>query len=206
LRSLQVTGRRLFGISLLVLALLLVPGTAMSQETVGVQLDPVDGSGVSGTATLTGAGDGTSVALDLQGLAPNAAARGTMQAGTCAMPSASFAALPDLQADAIGKATATGSVLFRGTEDVSLATMADGEHIIAIQTGQVVACGVIPKLASDSASPASLPGTGGATSSLLAAGAGVLGLCTLSAGLSLRRRSRPVRRACQIHLLSRAGR
>jgi hypothetical protein len=190
MRPLQLTGRRLLGIPLLVLALLLVPGRAMSQETVSLQLDPMDGSGISGTATLIAAGDGTSVELDLQGLAPGAVARGTMQAGTCAMPSASFTALPDLQADATGRAVATGSVLFRGTEDVALATMADGEHIIAIQTGQVVACGVIPKLTSASASPASLPGTGGAASWLLAAGAGVLGLCALSAGLSLRRRSR----------------
>ena len=59
----------------------------------------------------------------------------TMRANTCAMPSASFAALPDLKADATGRATATGSVLFHGTENVALATMADGEHIIAIRAG-----------------------------------------------------------------------
>jgi hypothetical protein len=112
-----------------------------------------------------------------------------MQAGTCEMPSASFATLPDLQADATGRATATGSVLFRGTEAVALVTMADGEHILAIQTEQVVACGVIPKLASASAPPASLPVTGGAAPWLVAASAGILGLCALSAGLFLRRRS-----------------
>jgi len=59
-------------------------------------------------------------------------------------PSASFAALPDLKADATGRARATGSVLYHGTENVALATMADGEHIIAIQAGQFVACGMIP--------------------------------------------------------------
>jgi LPXTG-motif cell wall-anchored protein len=161
----------------------------MAQETVSVQLEPVDGSGVSGTASLSAAGEGTDIALDIQGLAPGAAARGTMQAGTCEMPSASFATLPDLQADATGRATATGSVLFRGTEAVALATMADGEHILAIQTEQVVACGVIPKLASAPTPPASLPATGGAAPWLAAAAAGVLGLCALSGGLFLRRRS-----------------
>jgi LPXTG-motif cell wall-anchored protein len=158
----------------------------MAQEMVTVQLDPMGGSGVSGTAALTAAGEGTDIALDIQGLAPGAAARGTMQAGTCEMPSASFATLPDLQADANGRATASGSVLFRGTEAVALATMADGEHILAIQTEQVVACGVIPKLASAEAPPASLPATGGAAP-WLAAAAGVLGLCALSGGLFLRR-------------------
>ena len=183
--------KSLLGTSLIVLALLLLPGLVIAQEAVTVQLDPVDGSGVSGTATLTAAGEGTHVELDIQGLAPGAAARASMQANTCAMPSASFAALPDLQADATGRATATGSVLFRGTENVALATMADGEHTITIQTEQVVACGVIPKLTSASASP-TLPVTGGAALWLLAAIVGVLGLCALSAGLFLRRRSRPL--------------
>jgi len=108
-----------------------------------------------------------------------------MQAGTCDMPGASFATLPSLTADEAGTATATGSVLFRGTEDVALATMADGEHVIALQTdGQVVACGVIPALSSDSPTPM-LPETGGAGFALAAAVAGALGLGALSAGLSL---------------------
>ena len=177
----QLTWRSLFWISLVVLALLLAPGTLIAQEAVAVQLDPAGESGVSGTATLTAAGEGTEVALDLQGLAPGANARATMQAGTCDMPSASFATLPDLQADASGMATATGSILFRATEPVALETMADGEHIIAIQTDQVVACGVIPALA-----PPTLPATGGAPFSPLAATAGLMGVCALAAGLLTR--------------------
>jgi len=162
----------------------------MAQEGITAQLDSVGDSGVSGTAVLIAAGDGTNVELDIKGLAPGVDARSTMHAGTCAMPSASFAALPDLKADATGRATATGSVLFRGTENVTLATMADGEHIIAIQAGgQVVACGVIPTLA-----PSGLPVTGGVAPSLIVALAGVLGLCALSAGLFLRQRGQTQRR------------
>jgi hypothetical protein len=168
-------------------------GMVLAQEAVTVRLDPVGKSGVNGTATLTAVGDGTYVALDIKGLAPGADARTTMHANTCAMPSASFAALPDLQADATGRATATGSVLFHGTENVALATMADGEHIIVIQTGQVVACGVIPKLTSASVPP-TLPVSSGTAFSLIAAAAGVLGFCALSAGLLLRQRSQPRRR------------
>lgn len=186
MRLRQLTRLSLRGIVFVVLALLLWPGTGLAQETVTVQLEPVGGSGVSGTAVLTAAGEGTTVELDVQGLAPGASARAAMQANTCAMPSASFAALPDLQADASGKAVATGSALFRGTDNVALATMADGGHVITVQTGQMVACGVIPAAASVSG-PTTLPGTGGATSWLLAAAVMALGLCVLSAGLFLRR-------------------
>ena len=186
-----LTRLRLPGISFVVLALLLLPGMVMAQEAVIAQLDPVGESDVSGTATLIAAGDGTNVTLDIEGLAPGANARATMHAGTCAMPSASFLALPDLDADATGRATATGPVLFRGTENVALTTMADGEHIIVIQAGKpVVACGVIPRLTSASA-PSTLPVAGGAASPLMPAIAGVLGLCALSAGLFLWQRSRP---------------
>jgi hypothetical protein len=190
MRLRQWTWLRLLGISLVVLALLLLAGMVMAQQAITVRLDPVGESGVSGTATLIAAGDGTSVALDIRGLAPGADARATMHANTCAMPSASFAALPDLKADATGRATATGSVLFHGTENVALATMADGEHIIAILAGQVVACGVIPRLTSASVPP-TLPVSGGTAFSPMAAAVGVLGLCALAAGLSLRQRSQP---------------
>jgi hypothetical protein len=190
MRLRHLTWLHLLGISLAVLAPLLLPAMSIAQEAVTVQLDPVGKSKVSGTATLTAAGEGTDVTLDVTGLAPGADARATMHANTCAMPSASFAALPDLKADAAGRATATGSVLFHGTEAVALATMADGEHVIAVRAGQVVACGVIPRLAS-AAAPSTLPATGGASSPLTAAIAGVLGFCTLSVGLFLRWCSQP---------------
>ncbi|MCL4296849.1 MAG: hypothetical protein KJ077_14025 [Anaerolineae bacterium] len=180
----QLTRLSLGGIAFVILALLL-PGTGLAQETVTVRLEPVGGSGVSGTAVLTAAGEGTNVELEVQGLAPGASARATMQANTCAMPSASFAALPDLQADASGMAVATGSVLFRGTDSVSLATMADGGHVLTIQTGQMVACGVIPAAASVSG-PTTLPGSGGAMPWLTAAAVVALGLCVLLVGLFLR--------------------
>ena len=140
---------RYLGTSLAALALLLSPSTGLAQETVTVQINPVDESGVSGTAVLTADGDGTNVTLTITGLAAGAEAQVRMHANTCAMPSASFTALPDLKADATGKATATGRVLYHGSQDVALTAMADDEHIIAIHADeQLVACGTIPKLAS----------------------------------------------------------
>lgn len=185
MRLRQLPWLRLCGITLAVLAFLLSTGIILAQETVIVQLGPVGESDASGTATLAAEGEATHVTLDVVGLAPGVDARATMHAGTCTMPSASFAALPDLRADATGRAIATGQVLFHATENVALATMADGEHIIAIHAGEgVVACGVIPRLTSASP-PLALPVTGGATVSLTAAMAGVLGLCALSTGLFL---------------------
>lgn len=181
---------RFVAISLIALVLIALASAATAQESVTVQLDPVGDSGVTGTVTLTAAGDGTDVTLDVEGLAAGGEARATMQAGTCDMPSASFATLPVLTADATGTATATGSVLFRGTEAVALATMADGEHIIAIQAGgEVVACGVIPALSSSPTAP-TLPETGGVAVSLPAVVAGILGLVATSAGALLWRGKR----------------
>lgn len=193
MRLWQLKSLSLGGTSLVVLALLLLSGGVMAQEEVTVQLDPVGESGVSGTATLTAVGDGTNVAIDVEGLASGANARTTMHAGTCAMPSASFAALPNLNADATGKATTTGSVLFRGTENIALEIMTDGEHIIAIQTEQTVACGTIPKLTSAPVTQR-LPETGGAVFPhlpLIAVVAGALGLCALPVGLFLWQHNRP---------------
>src|SRR5262245_59646613 len=129
----------------LIMLLLQTSSVAAAREGVTVRLDQVGGSGVRGTAILTAAGEGTQVVLEVEGLAPGTTARATMHANTCTEPSASFAALPKLTADAGGNVRATGSILYLDTDAVALATMADGEHIIGIQTGQMVACGVIPR-------------------------------------------------------------
>ncbi len=155
------TGLRRLGVFLVLALLLALPGLASAQESVNVQLASTGGSTVTGTATLTADGEATNVTLEVTGLPANAAARATMQAGTCEQPGASFAELPNLQADANGRATATGKVLFRGTEDVALATMADGEHTLSVVVDQVVACGVIPMSASAAATTAGMPETGG---------------------------------------------
>lgn len=180
----QQTGRGWLVAVLTVIAVLLLPATALAIETVPLNLDAVGGSGVSGSAVLTPAGEGTNVTLEIQGLPAGGDARAVMTAGTCAQPSASFASLPNLKADSNGKATATGAILFHGTEPVALATVADGQHVISIQTDRVVACGVIPHLAAVSG-PSQLPATGGAGFQLLTLAVAALGLGTLSAGLLL---------------------
>jgi hypothetical protein len=181
------------GIALAALALLSLGSAALAQAAVDVQLDPVGDSGVSGTARLVAAGEATEVTLDVTGLDPDAQAVVTMHAGTCDLPGASFATLPDLTAGADGRATATGTVLFRGSEDVTLTAMADGEHIISISVGdQVVACGVIPRLATapgtTADAPTELPETGGARFAVAAIVVSILGLGAMTTGLFLKQR------------------
>jgi hypothetical protein len=128
-----------------------------SPPSVTVQLAPVGGSGVSGTAVVTAAGDvahapsiydATRVELQVSGLAPGASAQASLHTGTCVAPSASAATLPSLTADSAGRASASGMVLFRGAENVPFSVVADGEHIIRITSGgRDVACGAIPALA-----------------------------------------------------------
>lgn len=139
-------GSKLARIGMLVVAvaLLSLGGMALAQEYVDAQLDPVNDSGVSGTARVTAAGEATEVTLNVSGLEANAEAQASMHSGTCDMPSASFAALPNLTADADGNASGSGTILFQGSENVSLASIADGEHVIIVQSGgENVACGVI---------------------------------------------------------------
>ncbi|MDA1004386.1 MAG: hypothetical protein O3B31_13750, partial [Chloroflexi bacterium] len=68
-------------------------------------------------------------------------------------------------------ATASGAILFRGTDPVALETMTDGDHVIVIadSTG-VVACGVIPAATAAPAATgnAGLAGSGGREPAALA--------------------------------------
>ena len=128
-------------------------------QTVTVRLGAA-GSGVTGTATLVAEGGATRVSLVVDGLTPGAGYVARLHSGSCAAPSASFAALPALQADAKGRATAAGFVRFRETMDVALADLADGDHVIVIaRDGETVACASIPALRPPGGAPPSdLPG------------------------------------------------
>ena len=124
---------------------------AAAQGAVTVLLEPVDGSGVSGTALLTPSDDGTLVLFAVHGLLPGTAYGPELRAGSCAQWSASFTNLPALTADAFGTATAAGTVLFHGTQAIALSVIADGPHIIGVGgSGGLLACGVIgPALLSE---------------------------------------------------------
>jgi hypothetical protein len=137
-------------------------------------------------------GDLAPVTVELSGLTPGTVYTVNLHAGTCALPSASFARLGDITADAggagqlqasEGTASATGAQVILTTELVL-----DGDHILLVVGDDAVACGTIPSLAATSgpgpiATPSQLPATGGLPLGLLAA----LGLSSLALGWRLRR-------------------
>ncbi|MDQ5825950.1 MAG: hypothetical protein M3441_17280 [Chloroflexota bacterium] len=171
---------------LVTVALMLTTGVALAENTFTVPFSALGNSGVEGSAVLTAAGEGTDISLDITGLTPGASASATLHAGTCEAPSASLATLPALTADASGKATASGQVLFRGTEGVALAAIADGEHVMFIsQAGQTVACAWIPEV--ETVPTVGMPRTGGADLLLALAGLSLVGIVALGSGLVLRR-------------------
>jgi hypothetical protein len=119
-------------------------GAALAVNPTETVLLKAAGSPVKGTVTAGAAGKGTRVAFKLRGLSANATVRAVFQAGTCARPSASFAAAGAAVADAKGLASWTGTIRFHSAP-VSWKTAADGGHLIAVVVGaKVVACGVIP--------------------------------------------------------------
>jgi hypothetical protein len=155
-----------------------------------VLFEPVGGSQVDGAAILsaTGKEGGATFSLHVTGLTPGTPAQATLHAGTCSSPSASFARLTELTADTTGRAEASGQVLFRGEESVTLPAIADGEHILAIsQSGKTVSCGWLSRFESSPTTPSGMPRTGNADLTILVAGLALLGILALSGGLALRR-------------------
>ena len=121
---------------------------ARPQLSTDVRLDPTGGSGVSGVTTLVALPEGeTRFELQLSGLLPGQRYGLQLHAGTPAQPSASFTQVAMVTADASGRATASGLVRVRGTEDIPLLDIADGNHVLTVVGfGRTVAVGSIPTL------------------------------------------------------------
>jgi hypothetical protein len=165
-------------------------GIGGDQSAAVVLFEPVGGSRVDGAAILSGTGSegGTAFSLHVTGLTPGTPAQATLHAGTCSSPGASFSRLTELTADNLGRASASGQVLFRGEESIALPAIADGEHFLAIsQSGKTVSCGLLPGFASAPAMPSGMPRTGTADLTIIVAGLALLGILALGGGLAVRR-------------------
>jgi hypothetical protein len=148
---------RLIGIGLLAIAVttfagfspLVAPASAQ-QGGVTVALSPTTGSTVQGSASITAAGEGTTVAADLRGLPGGSGATITLHAGSCALPSASSLRILVLTADATGHAVASGPIQL-GSGSMPLASFTDGEHLLQVAVaGKILACGQISAQAGSS--------------------------------------------------------
>ena len=178
----------------LVVALALSLTVAFAQdEGVTVTLNPVDGSGVSGTATVQAEGDRTRITVSASGLAPGSQQTAIFGFGTCAnigFPALQFS-VGDLVAGADGTATTSATVAV--DLDVLLQNGPNQVHI-ATATAPNIACGDVPAVAAaatatpTAAEVAALPRTGGLP--LPVSPAGLVGAVVLGLGVYLRRRVR----------------
>lgn len=113
-----------------------------------VRLEPVGDPRVRGTVLLVAVPEGaTRYSAELAGLVPGATYTLRLHAGTIAQPSASFTVVATVTANGAGRAAASGLVRFRGTENIPLLDIADGNHVLTVVGfDQTVAAGTIPVL------------------------------------------------------------
>jgi hypothetical protein len=175
-------------VGLLSLLLVVPAGVARADDAVVVLLNPLGGSEVRGRASLLAEGAATRVTLEVAGLSAGQGYMARLHGGTCEQPGASFAELSALIPDGSGEAKAAGSVRFRDTEDVALATVADGEHVILVSgPNGSLACGVIAATeAAGRHGPATLPETGADPRGTPPYVASLVGILALAGGLLAR--------------------
>lgn len=161
-----------------------LPGAAVAQQAVTVQLQPQSGSGISGTATLTAMGNQTRVVVNVTG-----AGAGPQPAhiheGTCA----NLNPAPKYPLTSVMNGTSE-TVVNAPLSELQATPMAINLHKSPQEVPVYVACGNIPLAAARAAAqPAQLPRTGEA--GFLPYGLAVLGGALALAGtlLAIRRRA-----------------
>lgn len=170
--------RKLLILAAAFLALALA-SVASAQSPVTVQLNPVNNSGISGTATLTAMGNQTKVELSLTGEPSGASEPAHIHAGQCG-PTLGAVKFP-LKNVEDGKST---TVVNAPLDSLLNGQFAINVHKSAAEIQTYVACGNLPTLASMSTTPASLPKTGGSPLAVV----GGLSAALLGAGYLIRRR------------------
>jgi hypothetical protein len=159
-------------------------GVASAADTVTIKLDPLNDSGVSGTAVLTATGTQTQVVLTVTGEPSAGSEPAHIHVGQCgATLGAVKYPLKNVEAG-----TSTTVV------DVPLASIETGGfainvHESAANIAKYVACGNIPAMAATAAAAPALPQSGGFPILVIVLAAGAL----VGAGYALRWRSIPGR-------------
>jgi LPXTG-motif cell wall-anchored protein len=133
--------------------LLLLPTSATAQAPVNVTMGPTGGSGVSGTAQLTGMGNQTQVVVTVQGAPPNGTHVNHIHTGSCEQMGGIAFPLTDLRIDSTGRGSATTTV------SATLATIQGAAHYVNVHAGPAlpspgVSCGNIPRAAAAAPAPA----------------------------------------------------
>lgn len=191
--------------------LALAPSASAEPVGISLDLDEINGSGITGSAELTSTTEDlsvTEVLVDVGGLDPNGTHINHIHDGTgCAQGDYAgvVATLTELQADANGSASATTTVTQTDTGDpFSFTDIADGNHVLIVHdaAGAAAACEHIPQAQPPAAATATVavsgaPATGieggadsGASAALIALIAGGLaafGLASFGLGVAARR-------------------
>jgi hypothetical protein len=124
---------------------------ACSASAAGVLLKPahlyaLDHSKITGMATLTPVGLGTSAHLVVNGLGPHSPARALLHEGTCTHHGPSTATVGFGRADGTGVLRTTTAQILSRSLPLAVQEIADGKHVIAVSVGaRVVACGRVPR-------------------------------------------------------------
>jgi len=136
------SGPYIITVALLAGALAPAAATQGAEKPVTVKLEPVGGSGISGTVVLSARGDETDFAVTLTA-ADKAKQRQEydlwVHAGTCAAPGKKVEDIDDFHAD--GRTE-------HEDEDVVLADLVRTDHILVVHEEdrtEVLACGAIPR-------------------------------------------------------------
>jgi hypothetical protein len=117
---------------------------AATGDTVDVTMNEEAGSGVTGSATLTGGTDGTAVEVTIDTGLEEGSHASHIHTGTCAAQGPIETPLTDITADDLGAGTATTPYPEVTTP---IETLQDGNHIITVFdriVGAIVSCGDIP--------------------------------------------------------------
>jgi hypothetical protein len=124
-------------------ALLLGAGAATrAQDALTIKLEPLGGSGISGTAELRPNGDETDFAITLFSRDPQQRQREfdvSLRTGTCEAPGRKIEGIDEVRAD--GRTE-------HEDEDVTLAVLRRNDHIVLVTAEdreEALACGAIPR-------------------------------------------------------------
>ncbi len=126
-------------------AMILATVSLVSAQTgpVSVTLNAVKGSGVTGTATVAQAGNGTKIDITFKGFAPNSEHAGHIHSGSCENNGPVVFPLDTAKADASGNATVSSTVATAAFSEVSNGKYYLNYHVAATPPGDGIACGNI---------------------------------------------------------------
>jgi hypothetical protein len=128
--------------------LLVIPVRA--EEAIAVPLRPTGDALVEGMVLIHTQDELATVTIEMSGLEPGAGFLARLHGGSCEAASAGFGHLGTVTADSEGRATLSASDLQMSASGapiaLTLALVADGDHVVTVVRDHQIACASIPRL------------------------------------------------------------